>query len=285
MWEPTPRTRVCFSTALVPAPPALWVRSLLAGWVVLCCAPSPATQCAGSGVCWEENWCRPRSAVSFANTTWLELQSDLQTVTTFSGLGGAWKRSRCQVRLLPPGSGFRLLSEWQRAGQMRDSLLVSVSFWESWGTFQCELRQTAARTSAGRGLSEPTGWVGWGLRESWGWGGGQEVLARVIETQIWCPLVPAGGVWGGLSKGRMTPANCPSSPFPAAFLPLSQTIPFSPFCPWCFLSSCPSAGAQPKLAHQWLHLCTGPLRGMPGTPAASNPAASSLATFPAGFPS
>lgn len=53
--------------------------------------------------------CRPRSAAAacaLPRATWYELQSGLQLVATFSGLGGAWERLSCGPRPAPTSAGF-----------------------------------------------------------------------------------------------------------------------------------------------------------------------------------
>lgn len=46
---------------------------------------------------WEGLWGRPMSvaACAFPRAMWYELQSDLQMVATYAGLGHAWERLSC----------------------------------------------------------------------------------------------------------------------------------------------------------------------------------------------
>ena len=84
---------------------------------MLWCVWKLATRCVGSGVCWEGLWCRSMSVAPFFlfGTTWYELQSFLQMVGICAGLGGVWKRLRCEMRWLPLVPGLGSLSTWHRA--------------------------------------------------------------------------------------------------------------------------------------------------------------------------
>lgn len=69
--------------------------------MVLCCGLKLAPGCVGSGFVWERLWCKPRSAAAYARprASGYEIQSDLQMITTFAGLRGAWKRLSCEPSL------------------------------------------------------------------------------------------------------------------------------------------------------------------------------------------
>lgn len=47
---------------------------------------------------------------------------------------------------------------------------------------------------------------------------GQVVLARLMETQIWCPLTPARCMGGRLNKGTVMPAHTSSWPADCVFV-------------------------------------------------------------------
>ena len=75
------QSRICFSTALVPAKSALWLCHL---WMVLWRGLRLATGCVGSWAPWQELWCKLRLDVACAlpGDLWYELKSDMQVVAT-----------------------------------------------------------------------------------------------------------------------------------------------------------------------------------------------------------
>ena len=89
-------------------------------------------------------------------------------------------------------------------------------------------------------------------------------VSQVVETQIWHPPVPVGRRAqqrnSGFCQHFCLGVSCPIS----HLLKPGNSVP--PMWPWHLSSCCSSAGAQSKCVR--VSLCTGSLRGMPGTPEA-----------------
>lgn len=109
------------------------------------------------------------------------------------------------------------------------------------------------------------------------------MLARLMETEIWCSSVPLGCMGRGLNKGLMAPA-CTSAyscllcgrraqqrnngicqlffprELPLQHSPWSQSIQFLSICSWHFSSCFPLLKLRASVC-EWVNLDLGPLRG------------------------
>ena len=77
--------------------------------MILWCCQKLATGNVDSRIFWEGLLCRPRLAAAYALpvATWYVLQSYLQAIATCAGLGGAWERLSCKLRLVSTSVGHR----------------------------------------------------------------------------------------------------------------------------------------------------------------------------------
>lgn len=91
-----PQSRILFSGALILGVSACGCVICGGGWIVHWYGLKLAKGCVGSGA----SWYRPRSATPHAwpVATWYEVQSNLQMVAIYSGLGGAGGRLSCEPK-------------------------------------------------------------------------------------------------------------------------------------------------------------------------------------------
>ena len=227
-----------FTFALVSAESDLRGVICGGGWVVLWCSLKLATGYVVFEASWEGLWCRPRSAAacSLPRATWDELQSDLQMVGCH--LCYAWRhlgeaKIQTYFSQMTTVLGLELLSKRYEThlGQMVLAWVCEClrNFWKVHSVEETEYLFVKATDSRLSGITN---------FECGGVSGNHsvepKVLARLTETQTWCPPVPAG--WGGGTAHQGNNGTYPDR-LPLQPSPWSHIFEFLSICPSWFSNS------------------------------------------------
>lgn len=105
MQELTLQSRIALTR--LPARSALWVCLFGGGWVVLWCSLNLAPGCVGSGASQNSLCSRPSSAAActLPRATGMSYKV-ICVVAACTGLGGAWERLSCKLRLIAANAKF-----------------------------------------------------------------------------------------------------------------------------------------------------------------------------------